>query len=46
MKVAVSIPDGVFGEAEQLAKEQGASRSALYSKALREYLGRHSPEKH
>jgi metal-responsive CopG/Arc/MetJ family transcriptional regulator len=43
MKVAVSIPDGVFAEAERLAAELGTSRSDLYRRALEEFVGRHAP---
>jgi metal-responsive CopG/Arc/MetJ family transcriptional regulator len=45
MKVAVSIPDDVFAEAEALAKNLKASRSEIYSRALGEYLGRHAPDR-
>jgi metal-responsive CopG/Arc/MetJ family transcriptional regulator len=45
MKVAVSIPDAVFSEAEDLAKRLRASRSEIYSRALGEFLGRHSPDR-
>jgi hypothetical protein len=45
MKVAVSIPDDVFAEAESLAKDLKASRSEIYSRALGEFLGRHAPER-
>lgn len=45
MKVAVSIPDEVFAETEDLAKRFNASRSEIYSRALREFLQRHSPER-
>jgi metal-responsive CopG/Arc/MetJ family transcriptional regulator len=45
MKVAVSIPDEVFAETESLAKELNASRSEIYSRALREFLGRHAPDR-
>ena len=45
MKVAVSIPDDVFEEAESLAKHLKASRSEIYSRALGEYLGRHAPSR-
>jgi metal-responsive CopG/Arc/MetJ family transcriptional regulator len=45
MKVAVSIPDEVFAEAESLAKHLKASRSEIYSRALGEFLGRHAPER-
>jgi metal-responsive CopG/Arc/MetJ family transcriptional regulator len=45
MKVAVSIPDEVFADAEDLAKQLKSSRSELYSRALREFVGRHAPER-
>jgi len=38
VKTAISIPDGVFEEAERLAKSRGLSRSELYTKAITEYL--------
>jgi metal-responsive CopG/Arc/MetJ family transcriptional regulator len=44
MKVGISIPDDLFGEAERLAERQRTSRSRLYSEALREYLARHAPD--
>jgi metal-responsive CopG/Arc/MetJ family transcriptional regulator len=45
MKVAVSIPDEIFAEAECLARELKTSRSELFSRALGEFLGRHSPDR-
>ena len=45
MKTAVSIPDSVFEEAERLAAELRTSRSDLYSRALREYVARHAPDR-
>jgi metal-responsive CopG/Arc/MetJ family transcriptional regulator len=45
MKTAVSLPDSVFDEAEELARVQNTSRSRLYAAALREYLARHAPER-
>jgi predicted transcriptional regulator len=42
MKTAISIPDDVFLEAERLAAELKQSRSQLYSRAVREYVARHS----
>jgi metal-responsive CopG/Arc/MetJ family transcriptional regulator len=38
MKVAVSIPDDVFTEADHVAKRLGLSRSELYARALKRYL--------
>lgn len=45
MKLAVSIPDEIFAEAEAYAKSAQTSRSRLYSRALAEYLARHAPDK-
>ncbi len=42
MKIAVSIPDDVFAEAERLAAEFQTSRSQLYSRALQEFMARHA----
>ena len=44
MKIAISIPDGVFARAESLAHHLKISRSQLYSRALGEYLARHAPD--
>jgi metal-responsive CopG/Arc/MetJ family transcriptional regulator len=44
MKIAVSVPNEVFERAEGLAKRLEVSRSELYSRALREYLARHSSD--
>ena len=44
MKTAISIPDDVFADAEQLAHELKKSRSRLYGDAVREYVARHSAE--
>lgn len=38
MKTAISLPDGVFEEAEELAQQLGISRSELYVAALQSYL--------
>jgi metal-responsive CopG/Arc/MetJ family transcriptional regulator len=45
MKIAVSIPDDIFEEAERLARDMKRSRSELYRLALAEYLARHSPDR-
>jgi metal-responsive CopG/Arc/MetJ family transcriptional regulator len=45
MKTAISIPDDIFREADRLAAELRQSRSQLYSRAVSEYIARHSPER-
>ena len=44
MKTAISIPDEIFQTAERLARRMNKSRSELYSRALSEYVARHSPD--
>ena len=44
MKTAISIPDDVFAEADRLAQKLQQSRSQLYSRAVREYVARHSSD--
>lgn len=44
MKTAISIPDHIFQEAEQLAKRLGVSRSAFYVKAVSSYIDDHQNE--
>jgi hypothetical protein len=44
MKVAVSIPDDVFVEADALARELGTSRSEIYARALAAFVGDHAPD--
>jgi len=44
MKTAVSIPDRVFEETEQLAQVMRKSRSEVYGLALAEFVARHAPE--
>lgn len=44
MKIAISVPNAVFQDAEQLARRLKKSRSQLYSEAVAEYLARHAPE--
>ena len=41
MKTAISIPDDIFESADALAESLGLSRSALYARAVEEYLARH-----
>jgi predicted transcriptional regulator len=38
MKTAISIPDEVFAEAEQVARNLGLSRSQLYTRAVTAFL--------
>lgn len=40
MKTAISIPDDLFEKGEELARELGVNRSALYSRALRDLIER------
>jgi len=44
MKIAVSIPDEIFEDAEYLARRQGKSRSKLYADAIAEYVGAYRTE--
>ncbi len=44
MKTAISIPDDLFADAEELARRLKKSRSRLYGDAVREYVARHSAE--
>ena len=41
MKTAISMPDSLFEDAEQLAKQLGISRSELYATALRKFVREH-----
>lgn len=45
MKTAISIPYYIFQDAERLAAELQTSRSQLYSRALREFVARHAPDR-
>lgn len=42
MKVAISLPDDLFRNADALARRTGRSRSRLYADAVAEYLTRHA----
>jgi hypothetical protein len=44
MKTAVSIPDKLYTQAEELAEALGLPRSQLFAKALEEYLKTHRRE--
>lgn len=43
MKTAISVPDDIFQEAEELARRRRLSRSALYTAALRAFVRQHRP---
>lgn len=45
MKIAVSIPDALFADAEALAARLETSRSDIYARALAEFVGHHAPER-
>ena len=40
MKTAISIPDHIFEAAERAAAEMGLTRSALYARAVGEFVER------
>jgi len=44
MKVAISVPDIVFQEADRFAKLRGIPRSKLFTEALEAYLAQRGPE--
>jgi len=41
MKVAISVPDRVFEEAERVAKRLRVSRSRVYTQAVEEFVKKH-----
>jgi metal-responsive CopG/Arc/MetJ family transcriptional regulator len=41
MKVAISVPNPVFEEAERVAKRLHVSRSRVYAQALEEFVKKH-----
>lgn len=42
MKVALSIPDDLFANAERLRERLGMNRSRLYASALAHYVAQHN----
>ena len=44
MKVAVSVPDEVFEQAEEIAKRLRLPRSRVYTQALAEFVKKHQKE--
>lgn len=45
MKTAISLPDDLFEDAEQMAEALGISRSELFRTALQEYMERHRADR-
>ena len=41
MKTAISVPDPIFAQADRFAKRLHMSRSELYARAVKEYIGEH-----
>ena len=44
MKTAISLPDEIFAQAEDLARRLRKSRSQVYREAVTEFIARHDPE--
>lgn len=44
MKTAISIPDPIFEEADELAERLGISRSQLYTTAVSQFVAMHREE--
>lgn len=44
MKTAISVPDHVFRTADHFAREQKMSRSAVFTRAVEEFLVHHRRE--
>jgi len=44
MKVAISIADNLFAEAEQVAARLGLNRSQLYAQAIQRFLKSQDPD--
>ena len=45
MKMAISVPEDVYTEAERLAQRMQITRSELYSRAVHEFVCRHAPDR-
>jgi predicted transcriptional regulator len=43
MKTAISVPNDIYEQAEELAQRTGRTRSEIYSSALRDYLAHQGP---
>ena len=45
MKTAISIPDGLFKNAQRIAEKLGISRSQLFALAVKEFIENHGKNK-
>jgi antitoxin MazE6 len=45
MKTAISIPDSIFRKAEELSEHLGVSRSALFTRAIKDLIDRYQDER-
>ena len=45
VKTAISLPDALYADAEEIAKSMGIPRSRLYARALEEFLNHHKKER-
>ncbi len=44
VKTAISLPDNIFGEAEEIASRLGLSRSRFYAMALESFIAKYENE--
>jgi len=44
MKTAISIPDEIYKDAENVANQLGLARSQLYTEAIKEFCTKHNRE--
>lgn len=45
MKTAISLPDALYADAEEIAKSMGIPRSQLFARALEEFLNHYKKER-
>jgi hypothetical protein len=45
MKTAISLPDALYADAENTARDLGIPRSQLFARALEEYISHHRTER-
>lgn len=44
MKIAISVPDTIYEDAERLASKLGTSRSEIFARAMQEFSHKHQPD--